>query len=323
MSRPERPAAHGAAKGQDAARRKTAGPHVRPSTPRPAEPGPKRSSGPGPGRAGQGGGASFRLLVEYDGSRFNGWQRQGADQTAQGVRTVAGTLERALQAAGLQVTGLGGSGRTDAGVHALGQVAHLHLAGGGHRPRDLQLLFDQGLPGDVAVRAVAPCSPNFHARHDAVSRSYLYQLSLRRSAFAKPYIWWVKGALDLDRLAAAWAAFQGPFDFSAFADLEPGEDPRARVIATELVRDGELVLLRVAGVHFLRRQVRRMVGAAVQCAQGRELPERIARDLAHPTGEANLHWGASAAPASGLFLERVRYPGDPADFPLRAAAPVL
>jgi tRNA pseudouridine38-40 synthase len=239
------------------------------------------------------------------------------------VRTVAGTLERVLADAGVRVTGLGGAGRTDAGVHALGQVAHLHLAGAGHRARDLQLLFDQGLPGDAAVREVAPCSPQFHARHDAVSRSYLYQLSLRRSAFAKPYIWWVKGALDLDRLAAAWAAFQGPYDFSAFADLEPGEDPRARIIATELARDGGLVLLRVTGGHFLRRQVRRMVGAAVQCAQGREHPDRIARDLAHPTGEAGLRWGASAAPASGLFLERVRYPGDPAELPLRCAAPVF
>ena len=269
-------------------------------------------------------GAAYRLLVEYDGSRFQGWQKQGPKQSAQGVRTVSGALERALQEGGIQVAALGGSGRTDAGVHALGQVAHLHLAPGqAPRPRELQKLFDTGLPGDVAVRSVATCSPAFHARHEAMSRTYLYQLSLRRSAFAKPYIWWVKAPMDLARLERAWAAFQGAYDLSAFADLEPGEDPRCQIQSSELARQGDLVLLRVTATHFLRRQVRRMVGAAVLCALGKEAPERIARDLAGPTGEANLFWGAAAAPAAGLFLERVRYPGDPVAFPLQAAIPVF
>ncbi len=269
-------------------------------------------------------GASFRLLVEYDGSRFQGWQRQGPGQSAQGVRTVAGALERALREGGVVPAALGGSGRTDAGVHALGQVAHLRLDEGPVlAARELQLLFDRHLPVDVAVCAVAPCSPGFHARHDAVSRSYLYQLSLRRTAFAKPYAWWVKGVLDPDALGAAWAAFQGSWDFGAFADLEPEEDPRGRVLAAELAPCGSLVLLRATATHFLRKQMRRMVGAAVHGALGRERPERLARDLAQPTQEANLRWGAVAAPAAGLFLERVRYPGDPADVPLRAAIPVL
>jgi tRNA pseudouridine38-40 synthase len=267
---------------------------------------------------------AYRLLVEYDGSRFQGWQKQGPGQTAQGVRTVAGALERVLRDAGIPVADLGGSGRTDAGVHALGQVAHLRLGRGpGPDVRALQLVFDRGLPGDVAVRAVHGCSPGFHARHDAVSRSYLYQLSLRRTAFAKPYVWWVKGGLDLGRLREAWAAFQGNLDFSAFADLEPGEDPRARVLSCELATLDCLVLLRVTADHFLRRQVRRMVGAAVACALGKAGPEQVAADLAAPTAEANLAWGAAAAPASGLFLERVRYPGDPPETPLQAAVPVL
>ena len=268
--------------------------------------------------------SAYRLLVEYDGSRFQGWQRQGPGQTAQGVRTVAGVLERALIEAGLEVAALGGSGRTDAGVHALGQVAHLRL-GEGPAPgaRDLQLIFDRGLPGDVAVRAVGPCAFGFHARHDAVSRSYLYQLSLRRTAFAKPFVWWVKGSLDLGRLERAWNAFRGNLVVSSFADLEPGEDPRVRAVAAQLAHCGSLVLLRMTAGHFLRRQVRRMVGAAVACAQGKAPLDDLVRDLAHPIPEANLRWGAAAAPASGLFLERVRYPGDPADLPLRAAVSVF
>lgn len=268
--------------------------------------------------------AAYRLLLEYDGSRFQGWQKQGQRQTAQGVRTVAGTLERVLAEAGLPVATLGGSGRTDAGVHALGQVAHLHLKGPDHpRPRDLQRILDEGLPGDMAVRSITPCPPGFHARHDAVERAYLYQLSCRRSAFAKPYAWWVKGSLDLARLREAWGAFQGLQDMTSFADLEPGEDSRCALQALEWAQEGSLVLLRARAGHFLRRQVRRMVGAAVQCALGKERVETLVRDLASPTREGNLRWGATAAPSAGLFLEGVRYPGDP-EFPgLRSAFPVL
>jgi tRNA pseudouridine38-40 synthase len=269
-------------------------------------------------------GPSYRLLIEYDGSRFQGWQKQGPKQTAQGVRTVSGTLERVLQEAGVQVAALGGSGRTDAGVHALGQVAHLHLKPGpAPRPRDLQRILDEGLPGDVAVRLVATCSPKFHARHEAMSRSYLYQISLRRSAFAKPYVWWVKGELDLGKLEQAWNAFQGAYDLSSFADLEPKEDPRCQIQSSDLLRTGDLVLLRVTATHFLRRQVRRMVGAAVHCALGKERVSRISEDLLSPSEPANLYWGAVAAPSAGLFLERVRYPGDPIDDPIRAAVPVF
>jgi len=268
-------------------------------------------------------GPAYRLLLEYDGSRFQGWQKQGPKQTAQGVRTVSGTLERVLQEGGIQVAALGGSGRTDAGVHALGQVAHLHLKPGpAPRPKDLQRILDEGLPGDVAVRSVVTCSPKFHARHEAMSRSYLYQISQRRSAFAKPYLWWVKAPMDLRKLEDAWGAFQGAYDLSSFADLEPGEDPRCQIQSSELVLDGSLVLLRVIATHFLRRQVRRMVGAAVHCALGKERPGRILLDLQQPSAEANLYWGATAAPSAGLFLERVRYPGDPIEDPIRAAMPV-
>lgn len=276
----------------------------------------KRPERPGPRPA------AFRLVLEYDGSRFQGWQKQGPRQTAQGVRTVAGTLERVLQEAGLEVAALGGSGRTDAGVHALGQVAHLHLAGCRLKPWELQRVLDEGLPGDVAVRSVEPCALGFHARHEALSRAYLYQISLRRTALAKPYVWWVKPRLDLDRLEEAWRCFQGTKDMSAFADLEKGDDPRCGILSAECAREGSLVLLRVTADHFLRRQVRRMVGAAALCGLGKERPARILEDLARPSREANLFWGAAAAPASGLFLERVDYPGGAPAPGLRPAARV-
>ena len=256
--------------------------------------------------------ASFRLLIEYDGSRFQGWQKQGAKQSQEGVRTVAGSIEHVIHEAGLHLVHLGGAGRTDAGVHALGQVAHLHLeAKGAPRPSELRRILDGALPQDIAIRDIRSCPPRFHARHDAVDRTYLYQISHRRSAFGKPWIWWVKRGLDLDRLSLAWTAFEGNQDVSAFADLDTEEDGRTRILRCEVTEAGPLSLLRVRATHFYRRLVRRMVGAAVACALGEEEPRRVMEDLRNPTEAANLYWGAKAAPASGLFLESVRYLGDP------------
>ena len=263
--------------------------------------------------------AAYRLLIEYDGGKFQGWQKQGARQTREGVRTVAGSLEHVLQQAGLQLLHLGGAGRTDAGVHALGQVAHLHLdPRGAPRPTELRRLLDSALPQDIAIRDIQTCSPRFHARHDAADRTYLYQICRRRSAFGKPWIWWVKRNLDLSRLRAAWTSFQGDQDIAAFADLDPEEDGRARILTCEVAEAWSLILLRVRASHFFRRQVRRMVGASVACALGEEEPRRIQEDLRNPTDAANLYWGAKAAPASGLFLEAVRYQGDPEPGPPRA-----
>jgi len=267
--------------------------------------------------AGEGGRVAFRLQVEYDGSRFHGWQKQSERQSAQGIRTVTGALERVLTEAGHRVLTLGGSGRTDAGVHALGQIAHLHLPSvQAPRPQDLQRIFDEGLPSDLAVTSIESCSPAFHARHDAVERSYLYQLSLRRSAFGKSFLWWVKGRMELAKLEEAWGLFEGNHDATAYADLEPGEDPHVQIKRCEFQRDGSLVLLRLTAGFFLRRQVRRMVGAAVLCGLGKEKLERLRRDLERPSDEATLYWAEKAAPAAGLFLERVRYPGDPESIPL-------
>lgn len=272
----------------------------------------------------EGGRTAFRLRVEYDGSRYHGWQKQGERQTAQGVRTVTGALERVLQEADLRVLTLGGSGRTDAGVHALGQVAHLHLVSSqAPRPMDLQRIFDEGLPSDLAVAAIEPCPLGFHARHDALERSYLYQVSLRRSAFGKSMLWWVKGRVEVRRLEEAWSLFEGNHDASAFADLEPGEDPHVQIKRCELVQEGSLLLLRITGGFFLRRQVRRMVGAAVACALGKEKLEHIRRDLERPSKEATLSWAEKAAPAAGLFLERVRYAGEPEAPPLQPVLRVL
>lgn len=287
---------------------------------RPAGRAPARSAPRGPERP-TGNVSAFRLRLEYEGGRFQGWQRQGEAQVKAGVRTVMGSLEHCLRQADLRILALQGSGRTDAGVHALDQVAHLHLdPAKAPAPAVLQRIFDEGLPSDVAMREVKACSPAFHARHDAEERSYLYQICRRRSGLAKPFLWWVKKPLDLDRLAAAWSSFEGFHTVTAFADLEPGDEPRCQIRRCEWVESGSLILLRVTASHFKRSQVRRMVGAAVTCALGEADPARVAKDLASPTRDAALFWSERAAPAAGLFLERVRYKGDS---PLGTLLPVI
>src|SRR3954471_14550886 len=132
---------------------------------------------------------TYKLTIEYEGTRYSGWQAQGNTP-----KTVQGHLIRAAQ----QVLGdvdIGGAGRTDAGVHAAGQVAHLRA----HKAVDpLQLLrkINDLLPHDIHIVRADRAADQFHARHDAISRVYLFQIATRRTAFAKPFVWWIKDRLD-------------------------------------------------------------------------------------------------------------------------------
>jgi tRNA pseudouridine38-40 synthase len=253
----------------------------------------------------------FKLTIEYAGTRYSGWQKQP------NARTVQGVLERAI------VDGLGevlvesqGSGRTDAGVHALAQVAHVDLVRA-PAPELLRRLINDALPADVHVIDAVAVSRKFHARHSAVRRSYVYQISRRRSAFAKPYVWWVKDRLDLARMQTLAAAFVGKHDFAAFSDDDPGEKSTLVVLDEVTVAEaGPLVLVRVAGSHFLWKMVRRMVGVVAACGAGTVAPARASAWLDDP-GSAAGEPARLTAPAAGLFLERVFYDGDDWPEPLR------
>ena len=249
----------------------------------------------------------FKLTIEYAGTKYSGWQKQ------KNARTVQGELERAIGASTREKTfEFMGSGRTDAGVHALRQVAHLDLRKA--LPAEtLRRGINDELPADIHVLAVDSVPHRFNARHAAVARSYLYQISRRRSAFAKPFVWWVKESLDLDRMNVAAARFTGMHDFQAFSDDDP-EEKSTDVLVEEIAiaEDGDLILVRVGGSHFIWKMVRRMVGVLVEVGKQQLDPADV--------------WTADAArltaPASGLFLERVFYDRDPRNFPLQPAAPV-
>lgn len=258
----------------------------------------------------------FKLTIEFAGTRYSGWQRQI------NARTVQGELERAIQAGlGDVLVDSQGSGRTDAGVHALAQVAHVDLVRA-PAPEQLRRRINDELPADIHVLHVAPVPRRFHARHGAVRRSYVYQVSHRRSAFAKPYVWWVKEPIDVRRMQAAAAAFVGRHDFRAFADDDPDEKSTIVVLdEVTVAAAGALVLVRVAGSHFLWKMVRRMVGVLVAVGVGELPPARVAEWLADPR-RASGEPARLTAPAAGLFLERVFYEGDTWPEPLIAPVPV-
>lgn len=249
----------------------------------------------------------YKLTIEYAGTRYSGWQKQ------KNARTVQGELERAIgELTHDRTFECMGSGRTDAGVHALRQVAHLDV----RNPLPAESLrrgLNDALPADIHVLAVDSVPHRFHARHGAVARSYIYQIARRRSAFAKPFVWWVKEALDLERMKDAAARLSGMHDFQSFSDDDPDEKS-TEVLVEEVTigEDGDLILVRVGGSHFIWKMVRRMVGVLVEVGKGRLDPGEV--------------WTVDAArltaPASGLFLERVFYEGDQRHWPLQPAMPL-
>ena len=319
--------------------------------------------------------ARFRIDLEYVGTRYSGWQVQ------KNARTVQGALHEAVRAVAKRTDFESyGAGRTDAGVHALQQVAHLDLESrlpaetlrrglNDELPADINLLrvekvarqfharhsavaraylyqiarrrtafgkpfvwwikdpldvatplpaetlrrrVNDELPSDINVLAADAVPHRFHARHHAVARRYLYQLSRRRTAFAKPFVWWVKDPLDLGAMRDAARALLGMNDYARFAERDEDDDDgreRSTVVLVErfeIVEDGALVLVMIEGSHFLWKMVRRLVGALVETGRGHPMPDDPAR---------------FTAPPSGLFLEHVFYAGDRRDLPIRAVTP--
>ena len=255
----------------------------------------------------------FKLVIEYAGTRYSGWQIQ------KNARTVAGEIERAIQqAARRQEFELYGAGRTDAGVHALGQVAHLEL----YTDLQAELLrrkINDELPADIHIRRIDKAPHKFHARHDAIERSYVYQISTRRTAFGKPFVWWIREPLAVDDMRKAADPFVGMQNFAQLTADDPDEkSTKVLVDAVDVEPSGALILIRVRGSHFLWKMVRRMVGVLAAVGRG-EIPASEAATFLRrePPVGAKATAAALAAPAAGLFLECVRYKGDPAIGPLR------
>jgi tRNA pseudouridine38-40 synthase len=246
----------------------------------------------------------FKLTIEYAGTRYSGWQIQ------KNARTVQGEIDRAVRTVTARKDfELYGSGRTDAGVHALAQVAHLDVATS-LPPHTLIERLNAELPADINILAAEVVPHRFHARHDAVARRYLYQIARRRTAFSKTFVWWVKDPLSIERMRQAGTAFVGFKDFAAFAESDgkgdAGRSTDVLVDRLDIVEAGDLVLVGFEGSHFLWKMVRRLVGVLVEIGRGKLEPEAAARLM---SGQSDAP-ARLTAPASGLFLERVYYERD-------------
>ncbi len=243
----------------------------------------------------------FKLTIEYDGSKYRGWQFQ------KDTPTVMGRLMDACKEV-FQVNDfeLYGSGRTDAGVHALGQVAHLDIKTAMPHYIVEQRLNEQ-LPASINILRVEKAHPRFHARYDAVARSYVYHIAKRRTAFGKDFVWWVKDPLDAKAMADAATLFLGMHDFRSFGQTErEGESTLVELQALRIYEIDNSILIHIVGSHFLWRMVRRMVGVLVEVGRGRF----SGKDIEAFLREYSEMPARFTAPPSGLYLDRVYYPGE-------------
>jgi tRNA pseudouridine38-40 synthase len=229
---------------------------------------------------------------------------------------VQGELKQAAQDLFHTDVELQGAGRTDAGVHAVGQVAHLKVRGRETRgkapeltPAQILRELNERLPASIAVLDVTKAPPRFHARHDAKSRAYFYQISTRKAALSKRFVWWVKEPLDLARMQEAAGLIPGRHDFIAFRAADPskpGESTTVVVESAEVYVDDNLIVFRIEASHFIWRMVRRLAGTLVKVGRGEVSVEEF-RELLNGKKNPRLDIAAWTAPASGLFLEGVRY----------------
>lgn len=244
--------------------------------------------------------ARYKLTIEYDGGPYAGWQRQD------GAPSIQEALERAAEAIdGAPVTAIA-AGRTDAGVHALGQVAHLDLRKELRADKARDALNAHLRPHPIAVLKAELVAPDFHARFDATQRSYLYRVVNRRPDLAldRGRAWRVPQKLDHEAMHAAAQALVGKHDFSTFRDSQCQSDSPVKTLdAIDVSRRGEEIEIACSARSFLHRQVRSMVGSLIEVGRGKETPDWIAQILA----AADRTQCGPVAPADGLYLVSVRY----------------
>jgi len=243
----------------------------------------------------------LKLLVEYDGTSYLGWQLQPDGPTVQGV------LEQALATALREPVRARVAGRTDAGVHACGQVVSVPVTRVPDDLRRLTLSLNALTPDDVAIRDVSVVEDGFDPRRHARSRVYEYRLltTSTPSAFWHRYAWHHPQPLDAGAMTTAAAALVGEHDFAAFcaADADPVPSTVRRVLVSEVRRDGPLLVYRVEATAFLKHMVRNIMGTLVEVGRG----ERPVRALADVLAGGDRRRAGATAPAHGLVLVAVRY----------------
>jgi tRNA pseudouridine38-40 synthase len=239
----------------------------------------------------------FCLLIEYDGSTYNGWQIQN------GQKTVQGEIEQALKQVYSEPIGIIGAGRTDSGVHARGQIAHF----------DIEYQVDTGklrrslngiLNSDIRIKDITSVESSFHARYSAILREYHYCIALQPTAILRDYSWYIAYSLDLNRMNKAAKCIAGRNDFTSFCRVNSDVNNHYCHIkkAQWLKRDDHIIFM-IQADRFLHGMVRALVGTLVDVGRGR----LNLTDIIEILGAKNRSAASQSAPAKGLILEKVFY----------------
>jgi tRNA pseudouridine38-40 synthase len=242
---------------------------------------------------------TVRMNIEYDGTRFHGWQVQPNQRTVQGV------IEDALAQLLRREVRIHCAGRTDAGVHARGQVASF-VTESDFPINSLSRALNGNLPNDIAVHDVFEVPEKFHARYSALSRMYRYTLSERRRALGRNYVWHIKYHLDRHMLMKATEPLIGECNLRGFSKGDDNDDYSTVIVKNEWTFEDDLMIFTIQGIRFFHHAVRSIVGSAVEVARGKEPPGLLEMILA----ERNRDLAGPTAPAKGLCLERVFYDRD-------------
>ena len=246
---------------------------------------------------------NIRIVLQYDGSRYDGWQRQGNTD-----RTIQGKLEQVLEKmAGVPVR-VNGAGRTDAGVHARGQAANFLLPESSpvREPGEVMEYLNRYLPEDIAVLRAERVSPRFHSRLNAAAKTYCYRIetAARRDVFERKYVYGLGRPLDVEAMERTAALLTGTHDFGAFCSLKRSRKSTVRTVySIDVRRENTLVELTFRGNGFLYNMVRILAGTLIEAGLGARTPESAAAALA---GKDRSRAGFTAPP-EGLFLMEVEY----------------
>lgn len=245
---------------------------------------------------------NYRLKIQYDGTRYKGWQRQKGTEM-----TIQGKLERVLSLYAGRELEIQGAGRTDAGVHALEQVANVHFPGEcAPEPGILKDYLNEYLPEDIRVISADRAGDRFHSRLNAQGKRYGYHIIKygRDCVFQRKYAWKAENVLDINKMKKAAGHLLGTHDFQSFCSRASKKKSTVRTIHTIDIQETEdEVYLIYEGNGFLHNMVRILTGTLVDAGSGKLLPEEIPEILE----KRERRFAGETAPAKGLFLEKVYY----------------
>lgn len=243
---------------------------------------------------------NYKAILQYEGTRYRGWQTQGNTEN-----TIQGKLEALLTKMAGEPVEVNGSGRTDAGVHAVGQVISFRCKTE-NTPEEICRYMNEYLPEDIAVLSVEKASPRFHARLNAVRKTYVYRIwnAPVRNVFRRRFTTWIQKPLDLDAMEQAAALLCGTHDYRAFCSLKKFKKSTVRAIEKiEIGKMGQEIRISYTGDGFLYHMVRILTGTLVEVGLGLRKPEEMTEIL---EGQDRTKAGR-LMPPEGLTLENVEY----------------